>query len=125
MNMIRKITQAGLVTTYAGSGSFGTTDGAALSAIFSTPTGLVIDDPGNLYVADHNGLTIRKITSAGIVSTLPLSWVSADGIAVDQSGNLYFGDIPGNSFKVLTLTGYSINKPLPPGLTFDPTTGTN
>lgn len=67
---IRKITPAGVVSTFAGiPGSPGATDGAAASAQFSSPAGVALDIKGNLYVADQGNQTIRKI-AAGVVSTI-------------------------------------------------------
>ncbi len=71
-NAIRKITSAGDVTTLAGSisGETGTADGSGLTARFNGPYGMTIDAQNNLYVADGTSNTIRKITSAGVVTTL-------------------------------------------------------
>jgi hypothetical protein len=66
---IRKITPAGDVSTLAGkAGIPGTVDGAGSEARFGIPSGVAVDDDGNVYVADM--YTIRKITPAGVVSTL-------------------------------------------------------
>jgi mucin-19 len=106
---IRKITSAGVVTTFAGkAGTFGTTDTATdVTALFNNPRSLVVDGSGTLYVADTNNNTIRKITSAGVVSTLAGkgdTFGSTDGVgsaarfsfpnglALDGSGNLYVAD---------------------------------
>jgi sugar lactone lactonase YvrE len=103
---IRKITPAGEVSTFAGS-SYGYADGAANSAQFQFIKGIDIDVNNNLYVADENSQRIRKITQAGVVSTLAGSGsegssdnvigTSAEfryptGIAVDGSGNVYVAD---------------------------------
>ncbi len=80
---IRKITPAGVVTTFAGlAGEKGTTDGTGGSARFQNPLGLTMTIDGNLYVADDSGdlfvayfkreareSLIRKITPAGVVTT--------------------------------------------------------
>lgn len=102
-NVIRKITPAGLVTTFAGSGVDGYVDGSAGSAQFSGPAGLVFDAAGNLYVVDSLNSVVRKITPAGIVSTFAGNGVSnnidgtgtaasfdiPNGITIDSAGNLY------------------------------------
>lgn len=68
---IRKITPAAVVTTFAGNGSSpGSADGTGTSAQFRAPTGLAVDGADNIYVADTFNCTIRKITPAGVVTTL-------------------------------------------------------
>jgi len=107
-HIIRKIDASGAVTTVAGSPTNeGSNDGNSSSARFSQPWGLAIDGPGNLFVADYGNSTIRRITAAGVVSTvagLAGSTGSTDGIgsaarfsrpagvAVDRAGNLFVAD---------------------------------
>lgn len=68
---IRKITPAGIVSTLAGkAGVSGSDDGAGEMARFNDPSGIAIDDTDNLYVADTGNHTVRKISPAGVVSTL-------------------------------------------------------
>jgi gliding motility-associated-like protein len=69
-NKIRKITPAGVVTTLAGSGAAGSTDGTGTSASFFNPMGVACDNAGNVYVADTKNYKIRKITPAGVVTTI-------------------------------------------------------
>jgi len=71
-HVIRKVViSSGVVTTFAGSvGDDGSTDGTGTAAKFSTPTGISIDNAGNLYVSDQWYSKVRKITSAGVVTTL-------------------------------------------------------
>lgn len=102
-NQIRKITPAGMVSIFAGSGLPGSTDGAGVNASFFEPWGITIDNAGNLYVADTKNYKIRKITPSGVVSTFAgagtagvTNGVSTSaqfgypaGIAADASGNVY------------------------------------
>jgi sugar lactone lactonase YvrE len=118
---IRKITPAGLVTTFAGvEQSSGTTDGTGPSALFNSPTGLALDASGNIYVADTANATIRRITPAGTVSTfagLPTisghknndgsagtdAWFNQpQALAFDTAGNLYVADTGNAAIRKIT-----------------------
>ena len=68
---IRKITAAGVVTTFAGAGnSSGTTDGVSNAARFASPHDVAIDVANKVYVADSGNSTIRKISSGGAAATI-------------------------------------------------------
>lgn len=112
-NSIRKITQAGVVSTFAGV----IIDGTGTGASFYQPQGVAVDSSGNVYVADGNN-EIRMVTSAGTVSTLAgsstsygntnglgvlASFKGGNGIAVDSSGNVYLADTGNNEIRKLTL----------------------
>ncbi|MBS1521033.1 MAG: SMP-30/gluconolactonase/LRE family protein [Bacteroidetes bacterium] len=69
-NLVRAITPAGAVTTIAGSGQAGAQNGQDTQASFNDPAGIAVDASDNLYVADANNNLIRKITPAGMVTTV-------------------------------------------------------
>ena len=107
---IRKVTPAGGITTFAGSGSsgFAGDGGAAASASFFNPAGLAVDNTGNLYIADNNNHRVRKVSAAGVISTVAGNGTPnfrGDGgpatsagvpnpsaVALDGAGNLYITD---------------------------------
>ena len=106
-NLIRKITPNGVVSTLAGSGNYGTSNGFANSATFGNPTGIEIDEDGNLFIADHLTHLIRKIDPNGFVSTLagtPYTPGALDGagntaqfyrpygLTLDREGNILVAD---------------------------------
>ena len=133
-DLVRKITPGALVSTLAGGGFRGSTDGVGNSASFNTPIGIAVDGLGNVYVGDSGNNTIRKITPAGVVTTLAGSASTVGrsngigsaatfddprGLAIDANGNLYVGDLVNNLIREVSTTGFQIDKPLPPGLNFN------
>jgi hypothetical protein len=120
-HVIRKITPAGVVTTFAGLAlSGGNDNGTGTQARFLYPRGLTMDAGGTLYVADTFNHTIRKITSAGVVTTLAGRAGNAgatDGkgaaasfnypvaVAIDPAGNLYVADRSNHLVRKVTPDG--------------------
>ena len=110
----------GTITSVAGSGTFGSADGAAALASFKQPQGLAEDGAGNVYVADTGNHTLRKIASDGTVSTIAgVAGVpgSTDGtgtaarfsspfaIAIGPDGDLYVADAGNHRVRRVTTAG--------------------
>lgn len=118
---IRKITPDGTVTTLAGlAGTAGTSDGVGTDALFNTPFGVAVDTQTNVYVADTFNHAIRKITPAGVVSTLAgtisvsgtndgtgsaANFSFPEGVAVDPDGNVFVTDDANSSIRKITPGG--------------------
>jgi len=116
---IRKIALDGKVTTLAGSGTIGSNDGAGNIASFNNPTAITVDSIGNVYVTDIYNHKIRKITPAGLVSTLAGSGSSGftngigasasfsypNGIACDKQGNIYVADQGNHAIRKILPNG--------------------
>src|SRR5205085_2629625 len=67
---IRKIDSAGIITTVAGIGTFSGDGGPAVDALIRAPKGFAIDSAGNYYFGDTGNHRVRKISSAGIITTV-------------------------------------------------------
>jgi sugar lactone lactonase YvrE len=122
-HLIRKITSAGVVTTFAGSGSSGNSNGTGTAATFANPTGIAIDANDNLYITDYSNHSVRKITSAGVVTTLagPVgstgTWgtTNATGtsarfnypyhIVINSHGNIIVSELNGQRLRKITTAG--------------------
>ena len=119
---IRQIGADGVMHDLAGRpGETGSADGVAILARFHNPADVAIDVGGNLYVADTNNHTIRKITPAGAVITLAgLAGKSGTqdgpgnsarfnfptGAALDTSGNIYVADFANHTIRKITPAGF-------------------
>jgi sugar lactone lactonase YvrE len=119
---IRKVTPAGLVSTFAGAaGTSGSVDDVGTTARFYGPQGLALSSPGILYVADANNSTIRRITvsTRSVVTWAGLAGAtgSADGpgsiaqffypcgITADSNGDLFVADTDNHTIRMITSLG--------------------
>lgn len=119
-NTIRKIDRQGIVTTYAGAGIAGFLDGNAATARFNQPWGICVDDSLTLYVSDFMNQRIRKITAAGMVTTIAGSGIAGlkngnkdtalfnypRGISVDKAGNIFVADSWNHRVRKIDTAGF-------------------
>ena len=123
-NRIRKVDTAGVITTVAGSsttGAFGGDGGAATAGQLNTPAGVALDRSGNLYIADRDNRRIRKVDTAGVISTVAGTGTlgfsgdggaataarlsSPSGVVVDWAGNLYIADQDSHRIRKVDTAG--------------------
>lgn len=107
---IRQIAPNGQVTTLAGTPTIGTNDGLGSSARFYLPRSIALDKAGTIYVADSGNGRVRKVTPAGMVTTLPelaaptgagySNYRDPWGIAVDDFGNVYVSDFNNHTIRM-------------------------
>ena len=120
-HVIRKVNSAGIISTYAGSGSafFSGDSGPATMAGLASPGGIAIDNIGNLYVADDGAL--RKVNTSGTITTIAGSegypggtgdygpatsaYTAAIAVAVDSIGNIYIADWGNNRVREIIPSG--------------------
>ncbi|MEM6804591.1 MAG: PKD domain-containing protein, partial [Bacteroidota bacterium] len=120
--LIRKIDTNGMVSTIAGTGSFGVADGPAAAARFADPTGIAIAADGTIYVCDHVAHTIRRITTNGNVSTiagkafidgyadgpgLQARFFRPYGIEMDWDGSILIADEWNHRIRRVQPTGFT------------------
>jgi gliding motility-associated-like protein len=119
--LIRKVTTSGIITTVAGGGSSGLGDGGqATDAEFSAPNAVIVDAAGNMYIADEYDLRIRKVNTAGIITTIAGGGFSGlgdggqataaelsnpVGVVFDAAGNLYIADYSNNRIRKINTSG--------------------
>ena len=120
---IRRVDTAGIITTIAGVGetSYSGDGGHAVSALLNYPAGVAVDDSGILYIADTGNHRIRRVDTAGIITTIAGTGEagyggdggpaveallnSPRGIAVDGAGNLLIADYENGRIRRVDSTG--------------------
>ena len=121
-NRIRKVNTSGIITTFAGNGSAGYSGdgGPATAAKINNPIGVACDASGNVYIADLGNSRVRKVNSAGVITTFAGNGTAGftgdgglataaeiqglAGIAVNSAGTVYIVD--GTSYRVRSITSY-------------------
>jgi sugar lactone lactonase YvrE len=124
-HVIRKVTTDGIIHTVAGNNTLGPgfsgDGGAATSAQLNEPMGVTVDPAGDLYIADFFNNRIRKVDTAGVITTVagngigtfagdggPATLASLSGpqkVELDGQGNLYIGDTKNNLVRKVTVAG--------------------
>ena len=122
-NRVRRITPAGQITTIAGTGTAGFSGdgGQATSAQLAVPYGVAVAANGDVYIADTNNNRVRKVTSAGTISTVAGNGTASStgdggqatsatlyapaGVALDASGNLYITELGAHKVRRVTTAG--------------------
>ena len=135
---VRKVTPAGIINTVAGNGKYGYNGdgGQAVNAQLYSPYGLAFDAAGNLYISDTVNHRVRKVTPAGIISTVAGAGMAGvvqsssfrgdtglatsaflnepAGLAIDNAGNLYIADSGNDRIRVIGAERYTgPDKPKP------------
>jgi sugar lactone lactonase YvrE len=121
--VIRRVSPDGIITTIAGTGATGFSGdgGPATQAQLRAPIGIAADSAGNVYFADQANNRIRKISVAGIISTVagngnqgfsgdggPATNAAIDGpfgVAVDRAGVVYVTDSRNSRIRRVGLDG--------------------
>ena len=116
---IRKVNPAGTISTVAGMGSAGATgdEGAATAARLDSPRGIVVDDAGDLFIADTGNHRIRQVTPDGVIHNMAGTGAAGfagdggpaagallngpQGLFLDGAGDLYFADTGNNRIRRL------------------------
>ena len=120
---VRKVDTRGTITTVAGNGTagFGGDGGKASEAMLKHPSGVVVDDKGNIYISDRSNERVRVVNSRGVISTYAGNGIDGAkgdsgpatkgqlskpfGLALDKQGNLYIADRKSNRVRMVTAQG--------------------
>jgi uncharacterized protein (TIGR03437 family) len=122
-NRVRKVSTAGIITTVAGNGTYGISGdgGQAIAAALTDNKEIAADRAGNLYIADSDTNRVRKVTPAGMITTIagngtakfsgdggpaPFAQLGfANSVAADAAGNLFIADSVNNRVRKVSIYG--------------------
>ncbi|MZH02657.1 MAG: hypothetical protein F3745_04450, partial [Nitrospinae bacterium] len=120
---VRKVDTRGIITTVAGNGTpgFGGDGGKATQAMLRHPSGIAVDEKGNIFISDRSNERVRVVNSKGIISTYAGNGIDGAkgdsgpatqgqlskpfGLALDKKGNLYIADRKSNRVRMVTPQG--------------------
>ena len=120
---VRKVDSSGNISTVAGNGNagYGGDGGAAITASFNYPTGVAVDNAGDIFIADTDNYRIRKVNTSGNISTVAgngsygysgdgglatsASLYFTVGVAVDNDGNFYITDLYSERIRKVDTSG--------------------
>jgi sugar lactone lactonase YvrE len=120
---VRKINAAGIISTFAGNGVLGSSGdgGPATAASLWAPTSLAADTSGNIYICDYSANVVRKVNTAGVISTfagIGASGFSGDGgpavaawlsspnwVSAGRSGNVYISEMGNKRIRKVSPSG--------------------
>lgn len=120
---VRRVTPAGVISRYAGNGNFVSTGdgGQAINAGLAGISSLAVDSAGNLYIGETSSGRIRRVTPAGIITTIAGTGTtgytgdggpataarlgSIQGLAVDSLGNILIADTDNRRIRRITPNG--------------------
>jgi sugar lactone lactonase YvrE len=123
VSRIRKVNTSGIITTIAGTAMYGFSGdgGPSTAAQIFFPSGVAVDNSGNVYISDEGNHRIRKINSSGIINTIAgtgSATVSGDGgvataasindpynVSVDDSGNVYYPEGGNSTIRKINTSG--------------------
>ena len=117
-HLIRRMSPSGYVTTFAGSGALSSVDGNGTAASFYYPFGIVVDQNDQIFISDSSGNRIRKMTTAGQVTTFAGSGAASFangqgtsaafsrpyGIALSSNGFIYVADFTNNRVRKVSIS---------------------
>lgn len=116
---IRRVGLDGVIRTVAGNGQYGFSGdgGPAIAASLYSPHGVAVDRHGNIFIADYGNDRVRRVTPAGVISTIAggghfrndpvatsMKLLHPHGVAVDGRGNLYVAET-NNLVRVVNSAG--------------------
>jgi len=122
-SVVRVINTSGIISNFAGNGvsAYSGDGGPATNASFIQPFGIALDSAGNIYISDHSAFVIRKVNTAGIITTIAgigHNGYSGDGgpataaelrqpagMICDNKGNLFFADATNNRIRKINAAG--------------------